>query len=103
MAFDNAVQKYDDLALELVNENDGVTAAAEGLLVHGTIFAFRMEEYLVVDVPSARADDLVERGIAAHHEQSGRSWVRVATLELWPELAREAREFVAVPGVGGQS
>ncbi len=85
---------------------DEVTESAEGLLVNGTLFAFLEGDDLVVEVPFARANDLVERGIATKFRVEGqraRDWIRVSDQQLWPELAREAHEFVGEPAVGGDS
>jgi len=103
MAYDLAAQKYEDLSIELVDENDGVTVSDEGLLVRGKLFAFLVDDELVVDVAAARAGDLVARGVAERYSHESREWVRVADLQLWPELAREAHEHVGEPPVGGQS
>ena len=76
MAYDLAAQKYEDLSIELVDENDGVTAEEEGLLVRGTLFAFLVDDELVVDVPEARARDLVQRGVRRDdpHHLHRRRW-----------------------------
>jgi hypothetical protein len=106
MAYDLAAQRYEDLAIQLVDENDGVTATAEGLLVHGKLFALLVGDDLVVDVSAPRAADLIKRGVAARYSHDGhpeREWVRVSNQELWPELAREAHEYVGEPAVGGES
>jgi hypothetical protein len=106
MEYDLAAQRYEDLAIELVDENDGVTVGPDGLLVRGKLFAFLTDADLVVEIPNSRAADLVSRGVAEPYVSGGhpdRNWVRVSSLELWPELAREAHEFVGAPPVGGQS
>ena len=100
MAYDLAAQKYEDLSIELVDSNDGVTVTPEGLRVHGKLFAFLRDDDLVVHLSPARAADLVERGIAVSHEDD---WVRINDQQLWPELAREGHEFVGEPAVGGES
>ncbi|MCU1415581.1 MAG: hypothetical protein JWN80_2921 [Microbacteriaceae bacterium] len=85
---------------------DEVTETAEGLLVNGTLFAFLEGDDLVVELPFARSNDLVERGIAVRFAVEGvkaRDWVRVSDQQLWPELARESHEFVGEPAVGGDS
>jgi hypothetical protein len=85
---------------------DEVTESPDGLLVKGTLFAFLEDDDLVVELPFARSNDLVERGIAvkfALEGQKSRDWVRVSDQQLWPELAREAHEFVGEPAVGGDS
>ncbi len=88
------------------SETDEVTQSAEGLLVNGTLFAFLEDDDLVVELPFGRSNDLVDRGIAVKFTpegQTGRDWVRVSDQQLWPELAREAHEFVGEPAVGGDS
>lgn len=100
MAYDLAAQKYEDLSIELVDENDGVAVTDDGLTVRGTLFAFLVDDDLVVCLSPERTADLVERGIAVAHEGD---WVRINDQQLWPELAREAHEFVGEPPVGGDS
>ena len=85
---------------------ESVTESSEGLLVHGTLFAFLDGDELVVELDPQRAFDLVERGIATRFSAEGevsREWVKVADQQLWPELAREAHEYVGEPPVGGDS
>jgi len=106
MAQNLAAQKFEDLSIELVDSNDGVSVTDAGLLVHGILFAFLLENDLVVDVSRLRARDLVKRGVAASYIHDGhpdRHWVRVSETQLWSELAREAHEYVGEPPVGGQS
>jgi hypothetical protein len=105
MASTAATEGFDELVYSF-SEEDGVSVAAEGLLVHGTIFARLEGDDLLVELPSARAADLVERGIAERFSAEGqtdRHWIRISDLQLWPELAREAHEFVGEPPVGGDS
>jgi hypothetical protein len=100
-----ADQAYDDLTLALRDE-DGVAITPDGLLVHGRLFVFREGDDLVVELPEARSIDLKTRGIARPFSGGGhplRDWVRVSDVQLWPELAREAHEFVGEPPVGGES
>jgi hypothetical protein len=85
---------------------DEVTESEEGLLVKGTLFAFVEDDDLVVELPFARSNDLIERGIAVRYTAEGaksRDWVRVSDQQLWPELAHESHEFVGEPAVGGDS
>ncbi|MES2171469.1 MAG: hypothetical protein V4479_12230 [Actinomycetota bacterium] len=85
---------------------DEVTESAEGLLVKGRLFAFLKGDDLVVELPFDRSNDLVDRGIAVRFSAEGdtsRNWVTVGDQQLWPELAREAHEFVGEPAVGGDS
>jgi hypothetical protein len=85
---------------------DEVAETPEGLIVKGTLFAFLDGDDLVVELPFARSNDLVERGIAMKFEAEGqeaRDWVRVGDQQLWQELARESHEFVGEPAVGGDS
>ncbi|WP_394769821.1 hypothetical protein [Lacisediminihabitans sp.] len=105
MAGRAARDAYETLEISLRDE-DGVEATPEGLLVHGRRFAFLEGDDLVVDVTPARARDLVHRGVAERFVVDGhpaREWVRVSDLQLWPELAGEAHEYVGEPPVGGQS
>ncbi|MCS5734905.1 hypothetical protein [Herbiconiux daphne] len=96
---------YDNLLLSLRDE-EGVKVTSEGLLVHGKLFAFVEGDDLVVELSEARTADLTTRGVAAPFldgEKSERNWVRVSDLQLWPELAEEAHDFVGEPPVGGES
>jgi hypothetical protein len=105
MAGNETREAYENLVLSLRDE-DGVTFGPTGLAVHGTLFAFLEGDDLVVEVPEARAKDLVSRGVARRFTSEGhssRKWVRVNDIQLWDELAREAHEYVGEPAVGGQS
>jgi hypothetical protein len=105
MTSSRAAQSYENLVLELRDE-PGVTLDDDGLAVHGTVFAYLAGDDLVVDLSSARASDLVQRGMATRVTQGGirsRDLVGVSDLSLWPELAREAHEYVGEPPVGGES
>jgi hypothetical protein len=105
MASTAATKGFDELVYSF-SEEDGVSVGPAELLVHGTIFARLEGDDLLVELPPARAADLVERGIAeqfAAEGQPDRDWVRVSDLQLWPELAREAHEYVGEPHVGGDS
>ncbi len=98
-----ATNAYDLLAEELREDpDDDVEVTAEGLRVHGRIFAFLSDDALVVSLSSARAADLVERGVARPYED-GDGWVAVDERDLWSELASEAHAFVGEPPVGRQS
>ena len=100
-----AAEAYENLVLEF-REEDGVTVDGESLLVHGTVFAFLSGDDLVVDLPSQRASDLVERQQGTRFRLEGvksRDLVTVRDRSLWSELTREAHEYVGEPPVGGQS
>jgi len=99
---------YEAVTRELLMDEDyDVDLTPDGLLVKGRLFAFLEDDDLVLELPEARSADLRERGIAvAFHSTKGgdsRNWVRVADLQLWSELAREAHQFVGEPPVGHQS
>jgi hypothetical protein len=98
---------FDDLArVMLADPDDDVSVAGSTLLVKGAPFALVDGDALVVDLPTARADDLVNRDQAAASEAptpaKGR-WVAVADHQNWRELAAEAHQFVGEPAVGGDS
>ena len=96
---------YDALII-LMSEEEGVTVEDNELLVHGKVFAYLDGSDLIVEVPDHRAVDLRTREVAEAFVSDGhpaRDWVRVSDEQLWPELAREAHEFVGEPAVGGQS
>jgi hypothetical protein len=100
-----AAEAYENLVLEF-REEAGVTVDSDGLLVHGTIFAFLIDDDLVVDLPAQRASDLVEREQGTRFRLDGvksRDLVKVRDRSLWSELTREAHEYVGEPPVGGQS
>ena len=105
MTSSRAAEAYENLVLEF-QEEEGVTVSDDGLLVHGTVFAFPSGDDLVVDLPAARASDLVQRGMGTRFTLGGvksRDLVSVGDLSLWSELTREAHEYVGEPPVGGQS
>jgi hypothetical protein len=105
MSSAGALQAYDDLTAE-VQQYDGVAVQPDGLYVYGKLFAFLADDNLVVELPLGRMGDLEVRGQVtpfASERHPTRDWVRVADRELWPELAREAHEYVGEPPVGGES
>jgi hypothetical protein len=105
-----AAEAFENLTLEFRDE-EGVTIDIDGLLVHGTLFAFLDGDELVVDLPAGRASDLVERDQGTRFRldadgvrgEKSRDLVRVRDRSLWQELTREAHEYVGEPPVGGQS
>jgi predicted ABC-class ATPase len=107
MANQAAERAYEDITFDLQrDEDDDVVATEDGLLVHGKLFAFLDGADLVIELSDARTRDLTERGVAARYEtaeRTARNWVRISDVELWPELAREAHQFVGEPPVGGAS
>jgi hypothetical protein len=103
MTSDAASAAYDLIAEELREDpDDDVEVTADGLRVHGRIFAFLSDDALVVSLPPARAADLVARGVARGHD-TGDGWVEIDERDLWSELAAEAHTFVGEPPVGRQS
>jgi hypothetical protein len=105
MSSDVAVQAYDDLTFQ-VRRYDGVAVRPDGLYVYGRLFAFLLDDDLIVELPLGRMGDLevrgqVQRFVSERHPT--RDWVRVSDRELWTELAREAHEYVGEPSVGGES
>lgn len=102
------VVSYDLLTTQLLQDPDlDVSETATGLHVRGTLFAYLDDGELVVDLPEARARDLVGREVAApvaagRAEAKG-AWVSIADAEDWPELAAEAHQFVGEPAVGMDS
>ena len=100
-----ADEAYDDLTFEIA-ELEGVSVEPDGLFVHGTLFAFLLDDDLIVELPLGRMGDLEVRGIAkpfTSERHPTRDWVRVNDRQLWSELAREAHEYVGEPAVGGES
>lgn len=102
-----ALDAFSLLSDELrADPDDDVTVTDAGLEVHGRLFAFLLDDDVIVCLPAARAADLVGRDVAAPHERAsidGGSWVRVDARDLWSELASEAHTFVGEPAVGRQS
>ena len=102
---------FSDVAMALqADPDDDVAVEGTRLLVKGKLFAFVDGAHLVVDVPAARAADLVVRGIAsvvsdttAATAQPQGAWVGIDDAENWLELATEAHRFVGEPPVGRQS
>jgi hypothetical protein len=71
-----------------------------GLRINGKIFAMLVNGELVVKLPRARVDELVERGQASRfdpgHGRLMKEWASVPMAEGvdWEALADEARAFV---------
>jgi hypothetical protein len=105
---DNPQVSYDLLTTRLLHDPDlDVSETATGLHVRGRLFAYLVDDQLVVDLPRERAADLIGREVAAavpagRSEPAG-AWVRIADEEDWPELAAEAHQFVGEPAVGMDS
>lgn len=99
---DNA---YDALTFEIA-QLEGVVVEPDGLFVNGKLFAFLLDEDLIVELPLGRMSDLEVRGVVqpfSSERHPTRDWVRVSDQQLWSELAREAHEYVGEPAVGGES
>lgn len=97
-----ATEAFRDLSIELLDSNDGVTEHENVLLVHGQPFAMFVDGALAVRLPKRRSDDLLRRGIVTPHDERA-DWTLVKHRSLWPEMAREAHEFVGEPAVGRES
>ena len=95
-----AMPDFDALAAELLQEpgvEEGTGfGSTEGLRVGGRIFVMHMDGDLVVKLPAARADALVEAGGTRLEIGSRRmrEWVRISPGPDWPVLAREALAYV---------
>jgi hypothetical protein len=77
----------------------GKLFSSVGLNVNGKIFAMVVRGHLVVKLPRARVDELVDRGDGQRFEPGpGRvmkEWLTFTGAEVrWDALAREAYEFV---------
>ena len=96
----------DTLQVALTEDGDlDVTAEGDDLSC-GAALRRVTSQGLVVDLPQARAADLVARGIAAPGPSDGTArgeWVVIADREDWHELASEGRDFVGEPPVGHDS
>ena len=101
-----AEEQFADLVTVLVGE-PGVTPPGEGrgfgsdtLRVANKTFAMLVRDQLVLKLPKARVDDLVDGGAAQRLEMRGRTMKEWATIEPghedgWEGWAREAMAFVA--------
>ncbi len=100
---------FETLATELLNDPDrDVSRAGDTLSVHGRAFAAVDGGSLLVQLPSARADDLISRGMATaavgpDQAAEAAQWVRVTDQEDWSELAAEAHVLAEGHVPGGQS
>jgi len=71
-----------------------------GVRVGGRIFAFRSNGDLVVKLPRARVDELVESGAGRRfdpgHGRVMKEWIAVdpGRSQLWSGLVREAQDYV---------
>jgi hypothetical protein len=73
---------------------------SNALKVNGKIFAMMSQGTLVVKLPRARVDELVEAGSGTRfdpgHGRLMKEWLAVsAPTRLWAPLVREAHDFVA--------
>ena len=98
---------YEILSRALLrDEHRDVELTPDGLFVHGRLFAFLDGADLVVHLPEARITELKGREVAASFEvvaHENRTWARVSDWHLWPEMAREAHQYVGHGPLGGQS
>ena len=99
--------EFDVLALTLLNDADAdVVAVDDGLAARGVVFARLEGPRLALFLSDSRAADLVGRGAAHVHPGQGRrpgTWVLVADVSTWGELAAEAHQFAGEPAVGSES
>jgi TfoX/Sxy family transcriptional regulator of competence genes len=77
----------------------GKMMSSDGLKVNGKVFAMFGRRQFVVKLPKARVDALVQEGMGKNfdpgHGRLMNEWVVVADSGPdWPELAKEAYEFV---------
>jgi len=82
--------------------SNGRRFGSTGLKVNGRIVAMLSQGRLVVRLPRARVEALVQSGDADRYDprRDGRlmkewAWLDPTSDQDWPALAREAREFVA--------
>ena len=99
---------YETLTRALVrDEHRDVDVTPDGALhVRGRLFAFLDGADLVVHLPEERITELQGREVAAAFEvvaHENRTWARVSDWHLWPEMAREAHQYVGHGRLGGQS
>ena len=101
---DRAFTAVSDVLLS--DPDDDVQLDGRRLSVRGAVFARLEGDELLVDLPTARAADLVARGIAGRVDgdvTAVGAWVAIHDSENWAELAGEAHQFVGEPPVGRQS
>lgn len=98
---------FDALAADLLSDPDrDVTVDDTSLLVHGHEFARLDGDALLVRLPTARAADLIERGVATGASTDSTDtavWVSITDHEDWPELAGEAHTLAHGHLPGGAS
>lgn len=77
----------------------GRALKTEGLMVGGKLFAFMMDEHLVLKLPAAEVDALIA-AVGAHRLSRGglpmKEWVCLppASHEMWLTKATDAKAFV---------
>ena len=103
--------RYEDLVRKLAGRS-GVTHISEGkgfgssgqLKVHGRIFAMLVRGALVLKLPRARVDELVESGAGTRFDAGKgkpmREWfvLSATSTRRWLPLAQEALDFVQEAG-----
>jgi hypothetical protein len=98
---------YETLTRSLLrDEHRDVDLTPDGLRVRGRLFAFLDGADLVVHLPEDRIAELQGREVAESFEvvaHENRTWARVSDWHLWPEMAREAHQYVGHGQLGGQS
>ncbi len=98
---------YENLTRALVrDEHRDVQLGPDGLRVRGRLFAFLDGADLVVHLPETRIAELRGREVAESFDvvaHENRTWARVRDWHLWPEMAREAHQYVGHGALGGQS
>src|SRR5436190_7840673 len=99
-------ETFQHLAAERMRES-GVAvgrmykSSPRGLTVNGKLFVFFRDDRLVVKLPAARVDELVQAGIGTKHDVGGgkvqREWLEVGpdASRRWRSLMGEAHAFVA--------
>jgi TfoX N-terminal domain len=97
-------QRFERLATRLVSDPDVTEGtgfgSAPGLRIKGKIFAMLVKDELVVKLPKARVDELVEAGAGTNfdpgHGRLMKEWASVPaeSSEDWERLADEALDFV---------
>ena len=78
----------------------GKMMRAEGLQVHGKVFAFLSGETLVLKLPEETVTSLIDAGQARTYvvgKRTMREWAEIPITEAasWADLAEQARTFVA--------
>ena len=101
MIEDETFQRIVDTSLKGKKITQMIMFGSPGLRVAGKVFTFLWKGHLVLKLPGARVQQLIDSGDAKLFDPGqgrvSKEWVSVGPGRKrdWPGLAKEAREFVA--------